>query len=95
MKDKKYYQELAQDSMLRFSDAEIEEIVAKQEDLKKEFEKVLKIDTRNVKPLFYPYDDIHSYLREDEETTTIDQTIILSNAPTSEGDFVTIKKVVK
>ncbi|ATZ21371.1 Asp-tRNA(Asn)/Glu-tRNA(Gln) amidotransferase subunit GatC [Mesoplasma tabanidae] len=95
MKDKKYYEELAQDSMLKFTDNEINEIVAKQEDLKKEFEKVLKIDTSNVKPLFYPYDDIHTYLREDNETTVINQKVILSNAPTSDGDFVTIKKVVK
>ncbi|ATZ20689.1 Asp-tRNA(Asn)/Glu-tRNA(Gln) amidotransferase subunit GatC [Mesoplasma coleopterae] len=95
MKDKKYYEELAQDSMLKFTEKEIDEIVAKQEDLRKEFEKVLKIDTTNVKPLFYPYDDIHTYLRDDNETTTIDQKKILANAPTCEGDFVTIKKVVK
>nr|WP_215216211.1 Asp-tRNA(Asn)/Glu-tRNA(Gln) amidotransferase subunit GatC [Entomoplasma sp. MP1] len=44
--------------------------------------------------MFYPY-DIHTYLREDETTTKIDQQVILDNAPTAEGDFVTIKKVVK
>ncbi|ASZ08919.1 glutamyl-tRNA amidotransferase [Mesoplasma chauliocola] len=95
MDNKKYYIELAGDSMLSFTDKEIDEIVAKENSLKQEFEKVLKIDTTNVKPLFYPYDSIHTYLRSDDDSTTIDQSVILSNAPTSEGDFVTIKKVVK
>lgn len=95
MDNKKYYKELAQDCMLSFTDLEIDEIVAKEENLKKEFENVLKIDTTNVKPLFYPYDDIHTYLRDDEETTKIDQKVILNNAPSAEDNFVTIKKVVK
>lgn len=95
MSNNEYYKNLAEDVMLEFTDTEIEEIAKNDDELKKLFTKVTKINTKNVKPLFYPYDKIHNFLRNDDETSVLDQMVILNNAPSVDGDFVTIVKVVK
>nr|WP_215216205.1 hypothetical protein [Entomoplasma sp. MP1] len=58
MDNKKYYEQLAQDCMLSFTDKEIDEI-GKKRRIKKEFENVLKIDTTNVNRYFIPMIFIH------------------------------------
>ncbi|PPE04957.1 aspartyl/glutamyl-tRNA amidotransferase subunit C [Entomoplasma ellychniae] len=95
MEKKDYYKSLANDVMLDFDNNHYDDIDKNYAELKELFKKVTSIDTEGVKPLFYPYDDIHTYLRDDEFIQTMNQEDILKNAPSTDGDFVTLVKVVK
>ncbi|WP_339021100.1 Asp-tRNA(Asn)/Glu-tRNA(Gln) amidotransferase subunit GatC [Spiroplasma endosymbiont of Atherix ibis] len=88
-------EELQEDAMLTLSKDELENILKYENDLLKKFEKVLSIDTTNVEELHYPFDISQTYLREDNKVNVLSQSEILKNAPSTEGDFLTITKVVK
>ncbi|AUF83806.1 glutamyl-tRNA amidotransferase [Mesoplasma syrphidae] len=87
--------ELAEDIMLELSEAEIQVILATDKSLKTKFEKVTSVNTDNVEPLFYPFDKNHDFLREDDEPYNVDQAAVLANAPSADGEYITIVKVVK
>lgn len=55
---------------------------------------VQKIDTNNVLPLDFPFDITSQYLRADVITDTLDQELVLSNAPRVKGDYIVINRVV-
>ncbi|AXK50794.1 Asp-tRNA(Asn)/Glu-tRNA(Gln) amidotransferase subunit GatC [Spiroplasma alleghenense] len=88
-------QELANDIMLKIDDKEAVEIFNTEQSLRKKFEKVVKINTDNVEPMYYPFEINEVGLREDEVMWTNDQKEVLKNAPSTEGDYITIVKVVK
>jgi len=90
-----YVKELANDIMLELTSEEIKEIKQTEGSIRKQFLKVLTIDTEQVEPMFYPSDEIHTYLRPDDEFHTNDEVAVLANAPTVEGDYITVVKVVK
>jgi len=90
-----YIEELAEDIMLELSDAEILDIKGTENSLRKKFLKVLTIDTEKVNPMYFPVDDVHDYLREDEDYYTTNHEEVLENAPSVEGDYISIVKVVK
>ncbi|AHI53520.1 glutamyl-tRNA(Gln) amidotransferase subunit C [Spiroplasma sabaudiense Ar-1343] len=87
--------ELANDIMLDISDDEALDIYNTESSLKKKFAKVLKINTDNVEPMYYPFETNFIGMREDEVMSTNNQKEVLANAPSTEGDFITIVKVVK
>ncbi|WP_051636010.1 Asp-tRNA(Asn)/Glu-tRNA(Gln) amidotransferase subunit GatC [Mesoplasma photuris] len=91
----KIIDELASDIMLEVSQEEKESIIETEKSIMEKFAKVISIDTEGVKPSFYAYDDVHTFLKDDENIKTITQNEVLQNAPTKDGDFVTIVKVVK
>lgn len=92
--NKETTQKLAELSKLEFNDQELAEI---QEDLAQMIgfvEKLNEIDTTGVQPLTHMGTD-GNRLREDEIKWSIDNATALMNAPTTEGPFFTVPKVIK
>ncbi|WP_338970122.1 Asp-tRNA(Asn)/Glu-tRNA(Gln) amidotransferase subunit GatC [Spiroplasma endosymbiont of Labia minor] len=87
--------ELAEESMLTLSQEEIDIIYNMENIITKRFEKVKDINTENIAPAHYPFDDIHNFLREDISLYVIDRKEILTNAPEINQEYITIKRVVK
>ncbi|AGR41821.1 Asp-tRNA(Asn)/Glu-tRNA(Gln) amidotransferase subunit GatC [Spiroplasma diminutum] len=87
--------ELQEEAMLDLSQEELENILKYENEILKKFEKVLAINTDNVMELHYPFEIQSNTLREDDETNVLSKNDILSNAPSTNGDFITITKVVK
>ncbi|QHX36365.1 Asp-tRNA(Asn)/Glu-tRNA(Gln) amidotransferase subunit GatC [Spiroplasma sp. BIUS-1] len=87
--------ELQDDVMLDLSEEELKNILKYENDILQKFEKVLSIDTEGVEELHYPFDLNKTYLREDEEISLLEKEDVLKNAPSVDGDFITITKVVK
>jgi aspartyl-tRNA(Asn)/glutamyl-tRNA(Gln) amidotransferase subunit C len=90
-----YIKELAADIMLDLTEKEIQDIKKTENSIREKFLKVLTIDTDHVKPMYFPIDDVHYYLREDNSYHVANQQDVLANAPTKDGDYITIVKVVK
>lgn len=90
-----YIRKLGEDIMIELNVDEIEDVKRVESTLREKFLKVLTINTEDVKALYYPFEQEHTYLRADTELHTLPQTAVLHNAPTVEGDYVTIIKVVK
>ncbi|WP_051350872.1 Asp-tRNA(Asn)/Glu-tRNA(Gln) amidotransferase subunit GatC [[Acholeplasma] multilocale] len=86
---------LAEDIMLKLTEEEAQDIIDTESSIRQKFGKVTSIDTEGVKPLFYPFENNHTFLREDEEFIQSEQKDVLANAPTTDGDYITIVKVVK
>ncbi|WP_338985302.1 Asp-tRNA(Asn)/Glu-tRNA(Gln) amidotransferase subunit GatC [Spiroplasma endosymbiont of Diplazon laetatorius] len=87
--------ELQEDAMLNLTEEELKNILKYENDILHKFEKVLSINTDGVEELHYPFDIHNTHLREDGEVKVLAQEDVLRNAPSVEGDFVTITKVVK
>lgn len=92
---KEYIESLADDIMLNLTEQEVEEIQNTEESVRRKFMKVITIDTQNVEPMYYPFDNAHTYLREDDDMSVNKQEEVLANAPSVEGDYITVVKVVK
>ncbi|NLC96388.1 MAG: Asp-tRNA(Asn)/Glu-tRNA(Gln) amidotransferase subunit GatC [Erysipelotrichaceae bacterium] len=94
MKDIGYVKMLAHDLMFDLSDDEAQDIVNEFDTLEKQLELLEKIDTTNVEPMVYPFEEETTYLRNDEVSNIISQKDALSNAQNSkEGHFVVLKVV--
>ena len=52
------------------------------------------IDTKDVEPMYYPYEIETSYLREDVETYTISKEEVLNNSKEVKEGMVKVPKVV-
>lgn len=92
---KELVQELANGIMIELTNDEAELIVETEKHILERLDKIRLIDTENVKPLHYAYEGSNTFLKEDEDFEVISKESVLKNAPSSEGDFITIKKVVK
>ncbi|MCL8211680.1 hypothetical protein LD125_00071 [Mesoplasma sp. JKS002658] len=90
-----YLKKLGDDIMIELKPDDVREIKRIESSLREKFLKVLSINTDDIQAQYYPFDQVHSYLRSDEETKTIDQSAVLENAPSHEGDYVTMVRVVK
>ncbi|ATG97610.1 hypothetical protein [Mesoplasma lactucae] len=90
-----YIQKLADDIMINLSQGDIDDIQQTEQSIREKFLKVLTINTDGVEAKYYPFDMAHTYLREDDDFHTLDHDKVLENAPTIDGDYVTIVKVVK
>lgn len=98
MNDKKinFVKSLASDIMISFTNSEIEDILLIEEHLLSSFDKVLAINTSNVEPLYHPFEGPQIFLHESElEHCPILQKEVLDNAPSVEGEYISISKVVK
>lgn len=95
MIEKEYIKELAHELMFDLSEEEVVEIQKEYETFSKQLELLEKIDTKDVKPMPYPFENETNYLREDVVTHVITQEDALRNTSYSkEGHFV-VHKVVK
>lgn len=92
---KAYLKELASDIMLELTDNELDGISAIEESLTRRFEKVTSINTDGLEPLFFPFEQPHTYLRDDNDMHANQQSDLLANAPSTDGDYITIVRVVK
>lgn len=85
---------LAHLSKLSFSDQEKKEI---SKDLQKMIgfvEKLNELDLKDVEPLMHMSDEIN-VLREDEIKGSVSRKEALKNAPSTEGQFFLVPKVIK
>ncbi|WP_146638268.1 Asp-tRNA(Asn)/Glu-tRNA(Gln) amidotransferase subunit GatC [Spiroplasma clarkii] len=53
------------------------------------------IDTENVPESHHPFATENTYLRSDDDITTISKAQLLANAPAQKDGYVVISKVVK
>ncbi|HOK22443.1 MAG TPA: Asp-tRNA(Asn)/Glu-tRNA(Gln) amidotransferase subunit GatC [Candidatus Hydrothermia bacterium] len=51
-------------------------------------DKLREIDTENVEPLYYPYDELTLRFREDTEKESLAKFEVLENSPESFSDFI-------
>ena len=93
--DKKEIQRLATTLMFNLDESELETVMDHTEGFLKNIDTLLAIDTTGVDPMFYPIEDVKSYLREDEVSHVASQADVLVNAPKKEGDYFEIVQVVE
>lgn len=92
---KELVKELADDIMINLNDKEIDKIISTDKKLLDMFEEIKKIDTKNVEQMHFPFDNVNTYLREDDDQQILEQKKVLDNAPAIDGDYIKIVKVVK
>ena len=70
-------------------------------DIKKEFDVLIsqmrlleKVDTENVEPMVYPFEEPTSFLREDVVENVLPIKEVLKNAPKEKNGFFVTQKVV-
>ena len=70
-------------------------------DIKKEFDVLIsqmrlldKINTEQVEPMVYPFEEPTSFLREDEVEHVLELKDVLKNAPKQKNGFFVTQKVV-
>ncbi len=81
-------------AQLQFSDTEKESIKADLNKMIGFIEQLEKIDTTGVEPLLHISDAVN-VLREDKLAGSISREEALLNAPSSDGQFFTVPKVIK
>ena len=81
-------------AQLQFSDTEKESIKADLNKMIGFIEQLEKIDTTGVEPLLHISDAVN-VLREDKLAGSISREEALLNAPSSDGQFITVPKVIK
>jgi aspartyl-tRNA(Asn)/glutamyl-tRNA(Gln) amidotransferase subunit C len=81
-------------AQLQFSETEKEEIKADLNKMIGFIEQLEKIDTKGVEPLLHISDAVN-VLREDKIAGSISREDALLNAPSSDGQFFTVPKVIK
>lgn len=92
--DKKTTEKLAELAKLEFNDQELEEIKKDLEQMIGFVEKLNEVNTDGVKPLTHVGEE-ENRLREDEIKGSINIETALRNAPSTEGSFFTVPKVIK
>ena len=81
-------------AQLQFSETEKEEIKSDLNKMIGFIEQLEKIDTTGVEPLLHISDAVN-VLREDRIAGSISREDALLNAPSSDGQFFTVPKVIK
>jgi aspartyl-tRNA(Asn)/glutamyl-tRNA(Gln) amidotransferase subunit C len=81
-------------AQLQFSETEKDEIKADLNKMIGFIEQLEKIDTTGVEPLLHISDAVN-VLREDKIAGSISREEALLNAPSSDGQFFTVPKVIK
>lgn len=92
---KEYFKKLANQIMFDLSDEEVSELQEDFKTLTKQMELLDKIDTENVEPMVYPFEEATLYMREDVVTNQITQEEALLNAPKKQDGQIVVPKVVK
>lgn len=93
---KEEIKKLANQCMFDFNDDEIEYVNASFDTLKKQILVLNEIDTEQVEPMIYPFEQPVFYLREDKESREVSKEEVLQNAMQKNEDFIKVAtKVVK
>lgn len=92
---KEYFKQLANQIMFDLSDEECLDLQNDFKTLIKQMELLDCIDTTNVEPMVFPFEEATSYLREDEVSSVITQEDALVNAPKKASGQIVVPKVVK
>lgn len=87
-------EKLAELSMLRFSEAEKEEIKADLQKMIGFIDKLQELDTTGVEPLMHMTEEVN-VLRDDVEGSMLSQKDALSNAPHHDDQYFKVPKVIK
>ena len=85
---------LARLSKLHYSDSEKEKIKADFKQMLDFVDKLQEVDTDEVKPLMHMTQEVN-HLREDNPVTPMNQEEVLRNAPSQNGSYFRVPKVVK
>jgi len=85
---------IAKLAKLTFSEAELEQFTRELNQIIEYVEKLNELDTSNVEPLSHTT-AIHNVMRADQVTTSLPVEKVLENAPSREGNFFKVPKVVK
>lgn len=92
--DAAYFKQLANQIRFDLSDEEALDIAREFEVLIKQMDLLDKIDTDQVKPMVYPFEEPTSFMREDVVDEVLTQEEALMNAPQAKNGFFVTKKVV-
>jgi len=87
--------EVAKKLMLSTNEEVLEKLQKDFETIESKINKLKSINTDGIKPLTHPNEKPIILFREDIIGKTLDEEVIISNAPTSKDGHVTIEKVVK
>ena len=87
-------QHIAKLAKLTFTEAELERFTRELNKILEYVEKLNELDTSNVEPLSHTT-DIHNVMRSDEVKPSLPVDEVLANAPSREGNFFKVPKVVK
>ena len=86
---------LASTLMFELNDGELYALSENSTNFLNQVDFVQSIDTDGIEPMCYPFEDVKTYLREDEVTHTITQEEAFKNAPKTEGDYFEIVQVIE
>ena len=85
---------LALKTMFSLSEEEMPEMVNEYEIFMHHVEVLENIDTEGVAPLCFPYEQITTFLREDEPVDVVEVNELLSNGPDVVENQIRVPKVV-
>lgn len=94
-KDQEYFKHLAHQLMFDVNETEIAQLQAEFTILESQIDLLERIDTDNVEPMVYPFEQETTYLRKDEVTNTLSREAALSNAQAVTAGHIHVPKVVK
>lgn len=86
--------QLALKTMFTLSEEEMSDMVKEYEIFMHHVEALESIDTEGVAPLCFPYEQITTFLREDEPTDVVAVEELLSNGPDVVENQIRVPKVV-
>jgi len=89
-----YFKSLAKQLRFELTDEEALNITDEFEILINQMNLLNAIDTQNVTPMVYPFEEPTSFMREDVADQVLSSSDALKNAPTSKNGFFVTKKVV-
>ncbi len=78
---------------LEFSGSQLEEFTDQFVKILRFVEQLDAVETAGIEPLSHPL-DIHSVLRDDEPTASLDRSSALANAPGQDGEFFLVPPVL-
>lgn len=85
---------IAQLSMLRFDDKEIEQFTQEFNKIIEYIDQLNDLDLSDVEPLYHPVEGSKATLREDEPVPSLNQEKAFKNSPQREGDHFAVPKVI-
>lgn len=89
-----YFKHLAHQIRIDLSEDEAQDIASEFDVLIKQMDLLDKIDTEDVLPMVYPFEEPTHFLRDDVVEEVFSQEEALKNAPQSKNGFFVTKKVV-
>lgn len=85
---------LALKTMFKLTDEEMPDMIKEYEVFMNHVSVLENIDTEGIEPLCFPYEQITTFLREDEPTDVVEVKELLSNGPDVVENQIRVPKVV-